>query len=208
AACPVLPMASLEVLIVQMVKPATSLRSVRILPRFLLAGSDESMLSWILRLATRMRVSVHAIARQSFGIDDPRGLSRWWCRPDRKTVVRIGDRTGLSAAQVLAMTQHHWSPVYRDDEADVRFSGRRYQRNPFGHHLPRLVLCGECLKSDAEPYLRLPWMLGWFAVCPFHQLILIARCPTCRTRVSHAPFRSAKAFMPHLCRSCGANFLD
>ncbi len=175
---------------------------------FLPTAGDEAMLSWILRLATRMRASVNAIARQRFGIDVSSGDSQWWCRPDRETVVRISERTGLSVAQVLAMTQHHWSPVYRDDEANIRFCGRRFARNPFGRPLPRLVLCGECLKSDAQSYLRLPWMLGWFAVCPYHQLILIARCPTCRTRVSHAPFRSTTAFTPHLCRSCGANLLD
>jgi hypothetical protein len=191
-----------------MFKSATSLRSTGVLPRFLPIAGDEAMLSWLLRLATRLRVSVHAVARQSFGIDDSRGLSQWWCRPDRETAVRISERTGLSVPQVLAMTQQHWSPVYRDDEANIRFSGRRFARNPFGRRLPRLVLCGECLKSDAEPYLRLPWMLGWFAVCPYHQLILIARCPTCRTRVSHTPFRSTKAFTPHICRSCGANLLD
>ena len=69
---------------------------------FLPTASDEAMLSWILRLATRMRVSVNAIARQSFGIDVSREDSQWWCRPDRETVVRISERTGLSAPQVLA----------------------------------------------------------------------------------------------------------
>jgi hypothetical protein len=77
-----------------------------------------------------------------------------------------------------------------------------------GRRLPRLLLYGECLEAGAAPYLRLPWMLGLFAVCPCYQLIPTARCPTRRTRVNHAPFRSAKAFTPHLSRFCGANLLD
>ncbi len=182
--------------------------SKRCLPIFIRPATDEAMLSWLLRLATRLRVSGHAIARQTFGIDDPRGRTRWWCRPDRETVLRISERTGLSVEQVREMTQHHWSPVYRDDEANIRFSGRRFETNPFGGHLLRLVFCGRCLEADKEPYLRLSWMLGWFAVCPYHYLILIARCPKCRTRVRHAPLRSATAFTPHLCMSCGAELLD
>jgi hypothetical protein len=181
---------------------------MRCLPIFVTPAADEAMLSWLLRLATRLQVSVHAIARQTFGIDDPRGLSQWWCRPDPGTVARISERTGLTVDQVREMTQHHWQPVYRDDEANIRFSGRRFEANPFGRHLLRLVLCGECLEADKERYLRLSWMLGWFAVCPIHDKILIARCPKCRTRVRLAPLRSATAFAPHICMSCGAVLLD
>ena len=62
------------------------------------------MLSWLLRLATRLRVSIHAIARQAFGIDDPRGFSQWWCRPDPQTLVKISERSALSAERVREMT--------------------------------------------------------------------------------------------------------
>ena len=175
--------------------------SKRCLPIFIKPASDEAMLSWLLRLATRLRVSVYAIARQTFGIDDPRGRTQWWSRPDRETVMRISERTGLTVDQIREMTQHHWQPVYRDDEANIRFSGRRFETNPFGGHLLRLVFCGRCLESDKEPYLRLSWMLGWFAVCPYHHLILIARCPKCRARVRHASLRLATSFTPHLCES-------
>jgi len=189
-------------------QPTSHPSAKQCLPIFVKPAADEAMLSWLLRLATRLRVPVHAIARQTFGIDDPRGHSQWWCRPDPETLARISERTALSLDQVREMTQHHWSPVYRDDEANIRFSGRRFELNPFGRHLLRLVLCGKCLEADAEPYLRLPWMLGWFAVCPYHHLILIARCPKCRTRVRHAPLGSATPFTPHLCMTCGADLLD
>jgi hypothetical protein len=166
------------------------------------------MLSWLLRLASRLRVSIHAIARQAFGIDDPRGLSQWWCRPDTQTMMKISERTALSVERVREMTLLRWSPVYRDDEANIRFSGWRFERNPLERHLPRLVLCRKCLQADREPYLRLSWMLGWFAVCPYHHVILIAQCPKCRSRVRYAPLRSATGFTPHVCRSCGADLLD
>jgi hypothetical protein len=186
-------------------EPASS--SKRCLPIFLSPLADEAMLSWLLRLAARLRVSVHAVARQTFGIDDPQGRSQWWCRPDPQTVVRISERTGLSIDQVREMTLLRWSPAYRDDEANIRFSGRRFETNPLGGHLLRLVLCGECLEADTDPYLRLSWMLGWLAVCPYHHRILIARCPKCRTRVRHAPLRRATAFTPHLCMRCGVDLL-
>lgn len=184
--------------------PQAASSSKRYLPIF----SDEAMLSWLLRLATRLRVSVHAIALQALGIDDPRGFSQWWCRPDPQTLVRISERTALSVERVRDMSLLRWSPVYRDDEANIRFSGYRFERNPYGRPLPRLVLCGKCLQADREPYLRLSWMLGWFAVCPYHQTILIARCPKCRERVRHASLRSETAFTPHVCMSCGADLLD
>jgi hypothetical protein len=178
------------------------------LPIHVTPAADEALLSWLLRLATRLRVSVNAVARQTFGINDPRRQSQWWCRPEPETVRRMSERTALSVEQVRGMSLLSMSPVYRDDEANIRFSGRRYVHIPLGGHLQRLVICGKCLEADAEPYLRVSWMLGWLAICPTHHMILISRCPTCRTMVRHAPLGSATAFTPGICMRCGADLLD
>jgi hypothetical protein len=75
------------------------------------ACAEEALLSWLLRLATRFKMSLHALVSETFGIEDRAGVSRWWCRPDPWLLARISQRTGLHIAHVRRMTFGHLEPT-------------------------------------------------------------------------------------------------
>jgi hypothetical protein len=178
------------------------------LPLYVEPAQDEALLSWLLRLASRLQVSLHALASLSFGIDDRSGRSHWWCRPNRWLLNRISERTGVSIARLRRMTFEQLEPEYREDEVSGRFCGRIYDTWAPGRRAYRFAACGACLEGDAKPYLRPLWLIGWMAVCPEHGAILIERCPMCRARLRVAPFGTASSFSPTLCTRCGESLLD
>jgi hypothetical protein len=178
------------------------------LPLYVGPAAEEALLSWLLRLATRLRVSFHVLARQAFGIDDRTGHTRWWNRPHAWSLARIGERSGVSVAQLQPMTFVGLEPAYRDDEAPARFAGRRYDSRAAEQPAYRFAACGHCLEEDATPYLRTTWLLGWMAVCPHHGSILIERCRACGASLRVAPFATVASFSPATCTRCRCNLLD
>lgn len=178
------------------------------LPLYVEPAIEEALLSWLLRLAARLRVPPDVLARQSFGIDDRSGCTRWWCRPHPWLLARISERTGVSVGRLRQMTFEGFEPAFRDDEAGARFAGRRYDAPAPEHRAFRFAVCGRCLEGDAKPYLRTAWLLGWMAACPQHETILIERCKACRAGLRLAPLATATSFSPTTCTRCGANLLD
>jgi hypothetical protein len=177
------------------------------LPLYVEPAPEEALLSWLLRLAARLRVSLRALVTSGFGVDDRTLGTRWWCRPPAWLLVRINERTSVSLARLREMTFEDVQPVYRDDEASGRFTGRRYDSLAVKSRGYRFVVCGECLKNDHSTYLRRLWLLGWMAVCPDHGTILIERCSACDARLRVAPFATRASFSPATCARCGAHLL-
>lgn len=178
------------------------------LPLYVEPAAEEALLSWLLRLATRLGVPFHVLAREAFGIDDRSGHTRWWSRPHPWTLARIGERTGVSVARLRSMTFTGLEPAYRDDEAPARFAGRRYDSRGRERRTCRFAVCRRCLEQDATPYIRTSWLLGWVAVCPHHGIILIERCKACGASLRVAPFTTAAFFSPATCVRCGSDLLD
>ena len=178
------------------------------LPFYIEPAPEEALFSWLLRLSTRLGVSVHALASHSFGVDDRNGATHWWVRPHPWILKRISERTGVSVARLRQMTSTDLEPVYRDDEAAGRFSGRRFDVVPPERRSYRFAICGACVQGDPQPYLRKPWLIGWVAVCPVHQAILIERCEHCHSRLRVPAFSMPAAFSPSVCPRCGEDFLN
>lgn len=179
----------------------------RRLPCFVEPAEEEALLSWLLRLATRLQVSLHVLARESFGIDDPTGASRWWFRPPIGVLQRISERTELTVARLQRMTLARFHRACRDDEAHARFAGERYAGSLGARWAHRFAICARCLRQDATPYLRKPWLIGWMAVCPTHTTRLIDRCSRCRAPLLPTPFTQTVLFSPAHCARCGRSFL-
>jgi hypothetical protein len=154
-----------------------------------------------------LRVSMHVLAKCTFGIDDRFGYSRWWCRPHPWLLKRISERTDVPVARLRSMTFEGSAPAYRDDEDSGRFTGRRYDRAAPDHRTYRFAVCGQCLENDAKPYLRLSWLIGWKAACPIHETQLIDRCPACGAAPRVAPFANTAIFSPATCTRCSKSFL-
>lgn len=178
------------------------------LPLYVEPAAEEALLSWLLRLATRLEVSFHVLASQAFGVDDCSGHTRWWHRPHPWTLTRISERTGISVARLRSMTFARFEAAYRDDEASARFAGRRYDSRAAERRTYRFAACGRCLAEDARPYLRTSWLLGWVAICPRHGTILIERCKACGASLRVAPFTMTTSFSPATCTRCGSDLLD
>jgi hypothetical protein len=178
------------------------------LPLYVEPAAEEALISWLLRLATRLGVSFHVLAREAFGIDDRSGHTRWWHCPHPWTLVRISERTGVSVARLRSMTFAGFQQSFRDDEAPARFAGRRYDSRGREQRAYRFAACGRCLAQDARPYLRTSWLLGWVAICPHHGTILIERCKACGASLRVAPLALPASFSPTTCARCGSELLD
>jgi hypothetical protein len=176
---------------------------LRQLPLYVEPKDNESLLSWLLRLATRLEVSLHTLVRGAFWIDDRRERSQWWRRPEPQMLRRVADKTGVSLERLRGMTFESWSPVYRDDEASERFSAERFRVEVSRRQGFRYVLCEQCLDADVAPYLRAPWAVGWVAVCPEHASIMTARCQKCRAKLRIGRPASIARFSPVTCVQCG-----
>jgi hypothetical protein len=148
---------------------------------------------------------MHVLAHEAFGIDDRGGHSHWWVRPNPWLLKRMRDRTGVQMDVLQRMTLTKWEPVYREDEDSHRFAGPRFVSIAPDFRMRRHAVCVECLEEEAEPFLRLWWMIGWAAVCPRHGTIMVARCAWCRGQVRVARLTGAAPFVPRLCTSCGMN---
>lgn len=168
---------------------------------------DEALLSWLLRSATHLGLSMEKLAEDGFGVVDYSAHSTWRRRPRLKVLERIRARTGIDVAHLQAMTLADWNS-YRNDEATQRFGQRVYEGLAPHRRLQRWAVCRQCLESDSVPYLRRSWMIGWLGVCPDHGRMLIDRCDACGARPSAAPLGSTRLpFSPRICRRCG-NELD
>ena len=178
------------------------------LPLYVEPAAEEALLSWLLRLATRLGVSFHVLARQAFGVDDRFGHTRWWNRPHPWTLARIAERTGVSVARLRSMTFVGLESAYRDDEAPARFAGRRYDSRGREQRAYRFAACARCLEQDARPYLRASWLLGWVAICPHHGTMLIERCKACGASLRVAPSTMSAPFSPATCARCGSDLVD
>jgi hypothetical protein len=188
--------------------PVSRPPAIRELPLYVEPLPGEPLLSWLLRLARRLNLSMHALAHEAFGIDDRGGHTHWWCRPNPWLLKRISDRTGVRIERLRSMTLQKWMPIYREDEDSHRFAGPRFVAISPDYRVRRLAVCAQCLEEDPEPYLRLWWLIGWVAVCPRHATILIARCAWCRGHVRTVRLSGVVPFAPRDCVSCGRDLQD
>src|SRR5690348_16930587 len=67
-------------------------------PLYVEPAAGEALLSWLLRLATRLGVSFRTLSAAGFGIDDYAVAPQWSRRPHPWLLMRISQRTGLSVA--------------------------------------------------------------------------------------------------------------
>lgn len=165
------------------------------------------MVSWLLRLATRLGVSLDGLASESFGIHDPLGHSQWWRRPHRSLLEHISARTDVSAARLWRMTFGGWHPAYQDDEAHARFSSGYHDRSASKGPEYRIAVCTECLKGDKTPHLRTAWLIGWMAACAVHGTSLVDRCPRCRAGLRVLPCSTQPSRSVTDCALCGRSVL-
>lgn len=178
--------------------------TTRQLPLYVEPAAGEALVSWLQRLATRLGVSMGVLVGEGFGLHAEAGGSQWWRRPRPWTLKRISDVTGVPLGRLRGMTLEQCAPVYRDDESSERFSQRRFTTRAPESRSFRFVACLECFRTDAIPYLRLPWTLGWLAICTRHHTIMTTRCESCRAKLRLPRLSWVADFSPLRCSGCHA----
>jgi hypothetical protein len=177
-------------------------------PLYVEPGPGEALISWLLRLAARLGVSLRALATAGLDMEDRPAAPSEWSRPHPWLLMRISQRTAVPVSRLRQMTFADFQAVYRDDEANGRFTGRRYDNRAVQSPGYRLVICAPCMRGDPKPFLRREWLIGWMAVCPAHGTILLERCTVCRKALHFRAFGSRAPFSPDRCTRCGALLLD
>ena len=155
---------------------------------------DESLSSWVVRLADAHGMSVQALGswlmgcgRQIFGEDVDRGawdeLARALC-----------DATGLARSELIAATLLGFEGA---------LWGEMSRRGPVRWVLPivksgtfrsgyGVQYCPVCLATDPVPYFRLQWRLGFVVSCPLHGCLLSDRCERCGAPVAAHRWRTGR----------------
>ncbi len=184
---------------------------LRLLPSYVDPEKNESLLSWTCRLAGNLGVSLNVFARRILGIDSKLSDSAdsvWWAYPSPWILARLAAKTDLRLAQLKHMTFADWAPKFREDDARERFSGRFQTLTPGRRRAARLAVCMQCLDDSKTPYLHLSWMLGWLAVCPTHQNVLLVRCSHCKRKLHLPSFTDPSSFNPGTCTHCRQRLID
>ena len=152
-------------------------------------------------MGNRLGLNPYALLREGFAIE-ANPSAEWGCRPDQESLQKMATVTGISVDRLRGMTLLEWAEAVRDDEAGGRFNGFRYQQLPPNYRERGLAVCSLCLRTDPEPYVRRSWLVGWTAICPIHDCVLIVHCPSCHSVLKVPRGRLVKFPSTRRCRRC------
>lgn len=139
---------------------------------------DESLSSWIGRIAARYDLTADALIRHLLR-DEPdiAEMGRWIdicpCPPleDALAAATNMPRARFAQQRLAGLSAHPDGAWPRKDPA----------------------WCPLCAAQDiaafGEVYSRTAWAFGGYLICPQHRCLLIASCPLCLGRITHRPIR-------------------
>ena len=169
---------------------------------------DESMTSWLVRLAESNGVTVKTAfnnlnpgARSAFDPDQ---------RPHEGFVEELEKRSLVSRTNLNALTLVPFLAVLQEFKTQVGSNQMPWKCKDSGvHRLIKNQYCPLCLAADTIPYFRLSWRLSFVTVCDRHRIPLWDCCPFCDGPLDLlAEFKevpkglgSSTAF----CRTCGSD---
>lgn len=182
----------------------------RHLPQLAAPMPEEALPAWLYRFAGPMGVSAATLL---FELESDVELlcdGRSWRTPPAGFLERLAAGTGTPLAVLKSMTFSGWSESTGTDEVPWRFARPRVhlvhrKRCPTRHY----GICPRCVASDAVPYVRKTWTLGWVAACEEHSLVLNTACSDCRAAFIIPSIRSTlvRWLTSDRCR-CGASIVE
>lgn len=159
---------------------------------------DESVTSWLMRLAQANSTGYRTLLGSCFGDGEWRRkdldlLSEEWFGELSEAGRVLG---GADTLRQMSLTQ--WvNLVAPTHDAD---------RSSWISSLGETRYCGECLAGDRIPHLRLMWRLHILPVCTKHLSLLRGACWKCGRRQSLSQFYREEGI--GTCRHCGARLFD
>lgn len=141
---------------------------------------DELLSSWMIRLAHGNGFKVQAFYAEELG----RNTALWNRDIDRcardELILRLATRTGRATSDVERLTLRSLEGFLAEDlraqQPPWVLSLGAYHRT---RRRPGMMFCPQCLRGDAEPYLRKAWRLACMTCCTLHGSSLLDRCPSC-----------------------------
>lgn len=159
--------------------------SGRRLPVHVKPQPDELLSSWLMRLSL-----AHGMALRTFCAYLWPTLRVWgkdfdW-RTDNDILVVLAQKTAVSLPRALTTSVKGY-----EGRLFQHFNPRRYPpwlllnaMRDYRRRLPALQYCPQCLHTDAHPYFRRHWRLGFITICITHRQCLHDRCPGCQEPIN------------------------
>jgi hypothetical protein len=156
---------------------------------------NESLLSWIMRIASLYVMQPEEFLLHEFGINlEWHDLYSIDLNPSPHLLNQLSERTGIEFDAIRALTAQSYVPLLIDNlegnETNAysdymsQFPVFFYKKQSMDKHnnswIPWFNInrfttihgCEACLSQDPEPYLRLYWRFPWMISCPIHKLLL------------------------------------
>lgn len=193
-----------------------SLQGVRgvIIPRAL--QEDESLSSWIARVARASGYGLHQLASQLLAKRTHSVMAGDLdVRPHPALVDSIGSNGLLNSEQLGNSTlgSFHWMLTTKPFAAigHLKWVLHRRRTTNYDRQGRWLQACPLCLAAGHEPHFRRAWRLSFFTECPIHRVNLIDRCHQCGQNLDYLSDRVRRRdrflLLSH-CLRCGADWRD
>lgn len=177
-------------------------------PLHLKPKDDELLSSWIVRLARAHSLRLHTFCDIAW-----RRKPMW-----NRDIDRSADTEILTTLATMTAI-----PLIRVRQTTLAsYEGFLFERHdPHGenpwllpagvyHRIRRcfgVQFCPECLRADAEPYFRRRWRLAFITLCEVHRVLLLDRCPRCRSPITFHRVVLEEASIAS-CSGCGCDLRD
>jgi uncharacterized C2H2 Zn-finger protein len=158
---------------------------------------DEALSSWIKRLAQQYGHDLYAILdRKDFRGFRLNNIDR---RPSEKLVQHLSNRTGVPAGEIgkhglLFYDDHFPSRIAQNGKTISGLEGTltigRSRESRFILGTRGIRYCPACL-DDPVPYFRWYWLLGYYAACHVHGILMHDSCPSCNKPVNYFNFTAS-----------------
>jgi len=158
---------------------------------------NESLSSWISRIASRYNIYLEDLLWNEFAIS-VEGKDAYYLdlNPPLDLLTKLSERTGLALNAIRVLTAQGYTPLLIDTIETTKanifndyidqyciFPGKRknFLVSEQEHWIPWLINakhsvtirgCRLCLDEDPEPYVRLHWQFLWMMTCPKHKVLL------------------------------------
>jgi hypothetical protein len=171
------------------------------LPFYVEPATDEVLISWLLRLAGRLQISVHTLLQEVFQVEPRIAGWRLEHRPAPAVLRRMSRNTGVGLRRLRSMIVQDFAPFGRP-------GARPSAQDSASKAMYTVGVCNQCLAEDRHPYLRLSWMIGWIGVCFRHHAVLLTHCPRCQAKLRLPSPTLYKEFLPTHCTHCGLALIN
>lgn len=181
-------------------RKAPLLSGIRPLPQLATPVVGEALPAWMRRFAEPIDMSPRKLLLPQESLSRSGG---WWRHPPADLLERLAARTGTRLSTVQSMTFWEWRAEPSADGISRRFARDRVRTlRTADRPMHRFGICGPCLASDREPYLRKEWTLGWYALCGKHHFVLATGCKRCNVDFSIGSLSDSRKLDIGFCSRC------